>query len=198
MIPEEVLKKYGCKIQEYHPGDIIYQERTKCHSYFQIIKGVVKLNNYNEDGKEYLQGIHHAPQTFGENFLFIDKDHVSNAIAVTECFIAQLPKKQFFSLLKRYPHYNLELNKIMGRRIYYKMLMSKCLANKKPKKRLMILMDYLKMEAGQIRKVKAFKIDLTRQQMADLTGLTVETVIRTVKEMESEGVLRIENRKIWY
>jgi CRP-like cAMP-binding protein len=36
----------------------------------------------------------------------------------------------------------------------------------------------------------------TRQQLADMTGLRVETVIRTVKKMEKEGKLCLEGHKI--
>lgn len=36
----------------------------------------------------------------------------------------------------------------------------------------------------------------TRQQIADMSGLRVETVIRTVKKMEKEGKLVLEGHKI--
>ena len=42
-----------------------------------------------------------------------------------------------------------------------------------------------------------YKIDLTRQQMGDLTGLRVETVIRTIKTLEKKGELKIVNRKVY-
>jgi CRP-like cAMP-binding protein len=42
------------------------------------------------------------------------------------------------------------------------------------------------------------QIPLTRQQLASFTGLSVETVIRSIKNMEKNGVLKIQNRKIWY
>ena len=42
------------------------------------------------------------------------------------------------------------------------------------------------------------QIPLTRQQLASITGLSVETVIRAIKNMEKNGVLKIQNRKIWY
>lgn len=39
-------------------------------------------------------------------------------------------------------------------------------------------------------------IDLTRQQIADLTGLRVETVIRTLKRLESDSKVQIINSKV--
>ena len=41
-------------------------------------------------------------------------------------------------------------------------------------------------------------IPFTRQEMANFLGVRVETIIRTVKELEEEGVLRIEKGKIYY
>ncbi|MBO6183854.1 MAG: helix-turn-helix domain-containing protein, partial [Chryseobacterium sp.] len=59
------------------------------------------------------------------------------------------------------------------------------------------LMDYMKSFECP-KKRFTFQIPLTRQQMANLTGLCVETVIRTLKKMERDGKLLIENGKILY
>ncbi|WP_276875626.1 helix-turn-helix domain-containing protein [Chryseobacterium joostei] len=58
-------------------------------------------------------------------------------------------------------------------------------------------MDYLKSFAID-QKQYSFKVPLTRQQMAGLTGLCVETTIRTIKGMERAMMLRIKDRKIMY
>ncbi|MFN3019578.1 helix-turn-helix domain-containing protein [Chryseobacterium sp. TY3] len=39
---------------------------------------------------------------------------------------------------------------------------------------------------------------MTRKQMAAITGLRIETVIRTIKKMESDHVLKLINSKIFY
>jgi CRP-like cAMP-binding protein len=41
------------------------------------------------------------------------------------------------------------------------------------------------------------KIDLTRQQIADMTGLRVETVIRSMRELHDKGQLNIEKGKVY-
>lgn len=42
-----------------------------------------------------------------------------------------------------------------------------------------------------------YEVSLTRQQLADLTGLRVETVIRTIKNLATKKKLEIINRKIF-
>lgn len=44
----------------------------------------------------------------------------------------------------------------------------------------------------------SFEVPLTRQQLASMTGLRVETVIRTIKKMEQQNIVKIINRKIYY
>ena len=41
-------------------------------------------------------------------------------------------------------------------------------------------------------------IDVTRKEMANSTGLAIETVIRTVKKMEREDKIQLINHKIYY
>ncbi|MFN7791910.1 MAG: helix-turn-helix domain-containing protein, partial [Cyclobacteriaceae bacterium] len=41
-----------------------------------------------------------------------------------------------------------------------------------------------------------FAVPLTRQQIADMVGMRVETVIRTVKKLEDSGKVRLVNHKI--
>jgi len=40
-------------------------------------------------------------------------------------------------------------------------------------------------------------VEITRQQIADLTGLRVETVIRSIKSLERKGELSIVKRKVY-
>ncbi len=71
------------------------------------------------------------------------------------------------------------------------------ISSQEPEHRLLKLIDYsitfFKIEKGK----DGYKIDLTRQQMADLTGLRVETVIRAIKTLERKNEIKIINRKVF-
>lgn len=58
-------------------------------------------------------------------------------------------------------------------------------------------MDYYREYSHQKGKY-TYEVLLTRQQIANLTGLRVETVIRAVKKIEHENALRLEGRQILY
>jgi len=61
--------------------------------------------------------------------------------------------------------------------------------------RLTRLIEYLR-DTSRDAGAERFRVPLTRQQLADMTGLRVETVVRTIKAMEQKGVLRIVDGKV--
>src|SRR5690606_1259739 len=196
MIPAELLKSYDATVRTYETGDYIYEKHSLALHYFQIVSGQVKLSNTSEDGKEFIQHIFETGQCFGEALLFLDRSYPTDAAALSASTVLELPKDRFFELLHAHPQYSLAINRTLAQRLYYKMLMSQNLFSKDPHVRLSGLMDYFKQTHSTCTSL--YCLPLTRQQMANLTGLRVETVIRTVKMMEKEGQLQINDRKIYY
>ncbi|MGE8533073.1 helix-turn-helix domain-containing protein [Chryseobacterium sp. JV274] len=47
-------------------------------------------------------------------------------------------------------------------------------------------------------KVDSYQVFITRQQIANLTGLCVKTVIRAIKKLQNQGIFLIINSKIFY
>ena len=197
VIKDEILHSVGAITRRYKPSEIIFSEGDIPNYYYQIIEGDVKLNNYNDDGKEIIQTLLEDGQSIGESLLFMDKLYPINAIALSHCSVLRLPKKVFLDLMKLYPDICLDMNKVLSQRLYFKIIMTQNMSSQNPTAKLKVLMDYLKSFQKE-QSPYSFMIPLTRQQMASLTGLCVETAIRTIKGMERDKIVRIENRKILY
>ena len=71
------------------------------------------------------------------------------------------------------------------------------ISSQEPEHRILRILDYLKKHVHKKEEPFSFKVDLTRQQIADLTGLRVETVIRATKALEKKGELKIKSRKVY-
>lgn len=196
-IDEQLLKSYSAETKTYKEKESIFREGDSPSFYYQIIEGSVKVNNYNEEGKEFIHNILGKGQSFGDPLLFIDKNYPVNAIALKPTTIIRLPRKNFTNLIKEHPHISLEMNTCLSHRLYYKMIMIHNMASQNPVARILGLFDYLK-SYSDCGDAHSFNVKLTRQQIADLTGLRVETIIRTIKKMEKENILKINERKICY
>jgi len=197
IIKENLLHSVGATVKQYKSSEIIFREGDPATYYYQIVTGEVKLNNYSDEGKEIIQTLLEDGQSIGESLLFMDKLYPINAIAITNCKVLRLPKSNFFDLLKQYPDICLDMNRLLSQRLYFKLIMAQNLSTQNPTAKLRVLMDYLK-SSQEEQAPYSFIIPLTRQQMASLTGLCVETAIRTIKTMERNKIVQIKDRKILY
>lgn len=197
MIAIDLLEKYGALKKSFDKNEIIFEEGNLPTHYYQIISGEIKMSNYNDDGREFIQGIFYKEQSFGEPPLFLNQNYPANAIAVDDSEILLLPKQSFMELLEENPAISLKIIENLAQRLYYKSVMAAEMSTQEPEHRILKLIDtgiaYFNFKKDE----NGYLINFTRQQIGDLTGLRVETVIRTIKTLEKKGVLKIINRKVY-
>lgn len=187
MITVELLEKYGVITKSFDKNDIIFEEGNLPSHYYQIISGEVKMSNYNDDGREFIQGIFYNKQSFGEPPLFLNQKYPANAIAVEDTEIYILPKENFMKLLEENPKISLKIIENLAQRLYYKSVMAAEISTHEPEHRVLKLIDHGIVYFNFQKDENGYLINFTRQQIGDLTGLRVETVIRTIKTLEKKA-----------
>lgn len=197
MIPEELLLHYGAHNKLYKKNEFIFRQEQRAHFYFQIVTGEVKMNNLRENGKEFIQSFFSDSQSFGEPPLFSDISYPANAVATQDSEILCLSKQSFLTLLLENPEVHLKVTSAIASRLYYKAIMASEISSQEPEHCILRILDYLKKDVYKLEEPYAFKVNLTRQQIADLTGLRVETVIRATKSLEKKKEILIKKRKIY-
>lgn len=190
MLDYELLIQAGAVARTYSRGDFILKEGNKARFYFQLVTGEVKMVNTGENGQEFIQGLFKAGQSFAEPPLFMEAGYPASAVAITDCEVLVLEKAKFLHLLQQHFNVALHLLETLSQRLYFKSVMAREISLYDAGHRIITLIDFLKERdgfAGQL-----YPVTLTRQQIADLTGLRVETVIRAIrylsgKELEQKG-----------
>lgn len=196
IISEDLLLNHGAFYEDYDTHQEIFSEGSFPKYYYQIVEGIVELNNYHEDGKEFTQNIFFDGQSIGESFLFGNLPYNITAIAKSKCRILQIIKSEFLKILDENPEVSLRLFSHIANRLSDKYYMLFTLISQDPATRIETVINYLKKDSTETQPF-SFQVPLTRQQLANLTGLRVETVIRTVKKMEHENKLKIKGRRIF-
>lgn len=194
MIPENILSDNGATLEILETDELIFKEKTRADFYFQIKTGEVKMFNLNENGREFIQGFFYSGDSFGEPPLLANVKYPASAATIKKSEIYKLSKTQLLKLLEAYPKINLKFTREMAKRLFYKAIILKEISGHPPEHRILTLIDYLKRKEEI---TDLFQVELTRQQIADLTGLRVETVIRAVKQLEQDGEVQIIKRKIY-
>ncbi|MGI9580339.1 Crp/Fnr family transcriptional regulator [Chryseobacterium sp. RRHN12] len=197
IIDEDLLLENGAVYEDYPAKENIYEMGSTPHYYFQIVTGTVELNNYHEDGKEFTLNIISEGQSFGESLLFGDKNYPMNAIARTDCRILKLPKSSFLNMLSENIELVFTMFRYLSDRLFYKYVMLFSNSAIDPVLKIKSLLDYYK-ENSSSQTPYSYKVPFTRHQIANLTGLRVETVIRTIKKMAEDSILKLDGRQILY
>lgn len=196
LIDIDLLLAWGATYRKYDAQECIFEEGSNCSFYFQLVEGQVKWNNYNDQGKEFIQTLIDPGECFGEIPLFDDGPYVSSAFAIEESMILKLPRDLFLQLIKENPEICFKFTKLLASRLRYKFMLLKTNAFESPECRVKALLTYYKSKKC-IDGKSDFKVNLTRQQIANMTGLRVETVIRTIRHLNEIGSLDIKNGKVF-
>jgi len=91
----------------------------------------------------------------------------------------------------------IDVRRFIAERLYQKFVMMQNNSSKHSQVRIKSILTYFK-SFSEDQSPYSYEVELTRQQLAAITGLRIETVIRSVKKMEKEKILKIENRKIYF
>lgn len=196
MIDIDTLLAWGAAYKKVAAGEVIFAEGSHCTFYHQLVQGKVRWVNINNEGKEFIQTFIEPGECFGEFPLFDGESYAAAAIADTNSVIIRLDKFTFNQILKENPDLHFNFTKLLTQRLRFKFLILKELANHNPESSISTLLGYFKEHQKNICS-QCNKLQLTRQQIADMTGLRVETVIRTMKNMQQKGQLQISKGKVY-
>jgi len=161
-----------------------------------LVSGSVRWVNINEDGGEFIQELIEPGESFGDFSLFDGAPYAGSAITNKESVILRLQRSTFQQILREHPEIHMDFTKLFSERLRFKFLLLNELSCFGPEHRISTLFTYLKENKKNFCN-KCNKVQLTRQQIANMTGLRVETVIRSIKQLEEKGSLTIDKGKVY-
>lgn len=190
----DLLYSWGAIAKQYKKNEVLFRENEVAGFYYQVVEGCVRMFNSNDDGKEFTQGYFSFGESFGEPPLLIDEKYPSSAVAFADSKIIKLSKDKFLQILDENPLMQKACLQLLAKRIHNKAKTSKDIINQKPEFRILAFLNTHKKGDGNAKELVPF----TRQEIANFTGLRVETVIRAFAKMNIEKKIEIINHKLFY
>lgn len=195
IIDTSLLFLHNANITHHFRGNCIFFQDQTPKYYYQILEGCVRLSTTFDDGKEFVHGYPFEGHCFGENYLFSDKNYAVSAFAETKCTIIRLEKTNFLALINENGKVAFDVFKYTSDRLHFRYIISSLMTVNDPAVKVQTLLKYLK-SYFRYDELSKFTVPYTRKQIALLTGLRLETVVRVIKKMERAGDLKIQNKKI--
>jgi len=188
-LSDEILRKYAAGLVRKKKGELIFREGEQARSFFVVRSGSVKMVNVNEDGKEFVQGYFRDGESFGEPPFITESSYPATAIASAPSEIWTISRANFLRLLRENFNVHFALTRALGLRLIHKSVMLSEIAIEEAEHRIRTLLTYLRESGRQGRGV--YVLPFSRQQLADMAGLRVETVIRIVKNLEQKKIVKL-------
>jgi CRP/FNR family transcriptional regulator len=178
------------------PGAELIGDAEAIDSYSNILSGVVKLTKSLSDGRQQIVGLQFAPDFLGRPF---KAESQINAEAATAVSLCSFPKTAIERMMKESPeleHRLLKqaLNELDEARDWM-VTLGRRTASEKVASFLLMIARNIDPTVDPSARSATFDLPLTRADIADFLGLTIETVSRQLTRLRTDGVIRIENNR---
>jgi CRP/FNR family transcriptional regulator len=199
-LTDEELQQISNKIvmKRFDKNEIILYEEDTAEYMYIILEGKVKVIQTTEDGKEIFLSMHQSGEFFGEMALIDGKTSPATVIATENSTIAIISKKDFYSSITVHRKLLNNLLLILCSRLRESWEKIQLLNLKNASQRIKILLLMLSDKYGsKTSEGITLNIKLTHQEIADMTGMTRETVTRVIDRLQKDGEINIlKNRFI--
>jgi CRP/FNR family transcriptional regulator len=187
----EKLQEGGIE-KTYQAGDVILRENAYIRSIPLVMKGMIRVMRSNDDGREILLYYIRAGESCIMSFLgglHHDTSKVS-AIAEEETDILFVPVEKITQLMKDDPAWTDYFFRLYHKRFEELLEAVNAIAFKKLDERLL---DFIE-KKSELTATK--QLSITHEQIATELGTSRVVISRLLKQLEDDGVLKLERNRI--
>jgi CRP/FNR family transcriptional regulator len=184
----------AASIRRYGKGQIIFEQGTASDAFYTIASGRVKIFRMMPAGKDVILEVFGTGDPVGALAAYDGRPFPASAAALEETSCVVIPRMVFFRLLEEHP--SLVRGLLLGLTHRLVELTNRVteLSGARIEPRFARLFLKLAAEKGRAERGGTFvPLALTRQELADMTGTTVETAIRIMSRWGKQGIVRTEN-----
>ncbi len=180
-----------CRVQVCERGDTVFVEGTRAVEMSFVALGTVKILKSTPTRSVILR-IVGAGSPVGIVAAWEGRPYPGTAIAVVPSTIVHVPEKDFFSLTDRHPEILRQLlQMMMARQVKLGQRVSQ-MTGSVESRIAQALLDLVASTARADGARAVIPLSLTRQEVADLAGTTVETAIRIMSRWGKDGLVLTE------
>jgi len=171
----------AAKPHHFKKGNFIFHQGDPPEFFHVVQQGIVKTFKVSHFGKHIIVKIASFGDTLNASALFGEKHFVS-AQAIDEVVVLSIRKKEYLSLVNKYPLIAMNIVTILGKGLdnEYERILD--LVGETVEHRLCNFLFMLFIKFGTT-------LSLTREELAELAGTTTETAIRVLSRLKAAGII---------
>jgi CRP/FNR family nitrogen fixation transcriptional regulator len=173
----------------FNPDQEIYAEGDEATTFYKVVSGVIRTCKFLSDGRRQIDAFYGEGEVFGFE---TGREHRLSAEAVSDCVVVAYRRRGFDTLAGRD-------DRVAGQLFSYVM---RCLERSQDHSLLLgrrsasqKLAAFLLEMAARRPGGTVIELAMTRQDIADYLGLTIETVSRTLSLFERDGLITLTSAR---
>ena len=172
-------------------GKFILLETEPADALYFVVSGVVKVFKTSVDGREQILQIVRPGESFNDAPVFDGGTNPASAQAMGPVVLYGIKNSDMEGILRTHPQVALNVIRVLSQKLRHLVSLVEDLSFRHVTARLAkILLEY----AGD--GVGSAKPRLTQQEMAAMAGTAREMIGRSLKELEDEGIIRLDHHRI--
>ena len=180
-------------VRRYPKGQVIFEQGTASDAFYTIASGRVKIFRMLPTGKDVILEVFGVGDPIGALAAYDGRPFPASAAALEDTTCVVIPRPVFFRLLEEHPSLVRGLMLGLTHRLVELTNRVMELSGARIEPRFARLFLKLAAEKGRRERDGTFvPLALSRQELADMTGTTIETAIRIMSRWGKQGVVRTE------
>jgi CRP/FNR family transcriptional regulator len=195
LTPDELLALSRATHRARHEaGAELVGDSTAITSYANVMKGVVKLTKVLEDGRQQLVGLQFAPDLLGRLY---GEQHQVTAEAASDVELCVVPRRALEQMIADSPALERRLMQQTLKELDQARNWMVTLGRKSAQEKVASFLYLIATQAEPTQHADqiSFDLPLSRADIADFLGLTIETVSRQMTKLRQMGVIDIHNNR---
>ncbi len=177
-------------------GEHVYRESEPFTSVFAVRSGSVKAYKITGDGKEQITGFYFPGELLGVDGIAYYRHSVS-AKALETAAVCEIPFKRLEELSTTLPSLQRHFFKLMSQEITQDQQLITLLSKNSAEQRIASLLLSISARSARLKlSATSFRLPMSRTDIGNYLGLTVETVSRIFSRLQKAGLLDVENKEI--
>jgi CRP-like cAMP-binding protein len=181
----------------YKKKELIFSEGDASEWFYIVVKGKIKITRLSHEGKEIILEIISPSDIFGGVAVLRNFPYPASAVAMEDSEVVKISRKNLMRLVDRFPNLMYCIALQLGDRMKSSYDSLKNIALERVEARIAALLLKLGNKVGaETPDGLVIDMRLTKQDVADMVGTTVETSIRTFSKFKKQGLLSDADGKI--
>jgi CRP/FNR family transcriptional regulator len=173
----------------YKKKEGIFSEGDPPEWFYIVLKGKVKITKLSQEGKEIILEIISPADIFGGVAVIRGFPYPANAVAMEDSEVLKISRRNLMRIVDRFPNLMYCIALQLGDRMKSSYDSLKNIALERVEARIAALLLKLANKIGvETKEGTLIDMRLTKQEVADMVGTTVETSIRTFSKFKKEGL----------